>query len=247
VQYVVVSESRQTALANLIDLPPEQIQVISPGIDVFEFLSISSLTQRLVEQMDLASLNPFLLLPARITRRKNIEFAIRVTARLRKMLPQASLVITGPPGPHNPKNVAYLRSLNQLADELGIRPNVHFLYEFGDSGEPLNLPEEVVAGLYRLADILIFPSLREGFGIPILEAGLARLPVFAADIAPFRASAGQTIQMFDPQGDPQAVAAQIRTFLEQDQAYQLKQRVITKYSWEAIVKTKLIPLIKGTQ
>jgi len=186
-----------------------------------------------------------LLLPARITRRKNIEFAIRVTAALRTHLPQASLVITGPPGPHNPRNEAYLQALNSLAEELDIRSGVHFLYQFGSDGQPLNLPDEVVAELYRLADLLIFPSLREGFGIPILEAGLTRLPVFAADIPPFRATGGPSIRLFDPQGNAEAVASDINTFLEQDQAYLFKNRVVSQYSWEAIIRTKLIPLIEG--
>ena len=171
VRYVVVSESRQQDLADLLGLPEDQIQVVTPGIDAFDFLSISPLTRRLVSRLNLESLCPLLLLPARITRRKNIEFAIHTTAALRACMPCASLVITGPPGPHNPRNQAYLQSLIELASQLGIRPYVHFLYEMGENGEPLNLPDEAVAELYRLADVMIFPSLREGFGIPILEAG----------------------------------------------------------------------------
>jgi glycosyltransferase involved in cell wall biosynthesis len=245
VQYVVVSESRRKDLADLLGLPVEQIQVVTPGIDVFEFLSISPLTRQILSGLDLAELNPLLLLPARITRRKNIEFAIRTTAALQAILPEASLLITGPPGPHNPKNQAYLQALIELADDLGIRAHVHFLYQFGEDGEPLNLPEEAVAELYRLADLMIFPSLREGFGIPILEAGLTRLPIFAADIPPVRETAGSAIQLFDPRGDPQEVATRISKFLEQDQAYGLKRRVMDEYSWEAIIRTKLIPLIEG--
>ena len=115
-----------------------------------------------------------MLLPARITRRKNIEFAIHVTAALKKLKPNPALVVTGPPGPHNPKNLEYLEHLLNLRDSLDASNYVHFLYEYGKGEEPFIVPEEIIADLYRIADLLLFPSHREGFGIPILEAGLAR-------------------------------------------------------------------------
>jgi mannosylglucosylglycerate synthase len=92
--------------------------------------------------------------------------------------------------------------------------------------------------------LLIFPSRSEGFGIPVLEAGLARLPVFAADIPPVKESAGGLAQLFDPEGDPQAVAEAILAHLENDRAYQLRRRVLSQFTWQAILHNRLIPLIK---
>ena len=68
--------------------------------------------------------------------------------------------------------------------------------------------------LYLAADLLLFPSLREGFGIPILEAGIARLPVFCSDIPPFRESAGEAAHYFGLDEDPAAIAGRIAAFLE---------------------------------
>jgi glycosyltransferase involved in cell wall biosynthesis len=187
-----------------------------------------------------------MLLPARITRRKNIEFALQVTAALKEQFPQANLLITGPPGPHNPKNIAYLQSLKALRSELGLDEQVHFAYEQGAGDEPLHLPDAVIADLYRLSDLLLFPSLREGFGIPVLEAGLARVPVFAADIAPVRESSGDYAHLFDPQGDPNAVAAAIANHLKSDTAHHLRQRVLEYFTWQRILENDLIPLIQHT-
>ena len=153
-------------------------------------------------------------------------------------------MITGPPGPHNPKNIAYLESLNALRNELNAVSAVHFLYEYGEGTKPLYIPDEVIADFYKLADALLFPTRREGFGIPVLEAGLSRIPIFAADIPTVRESAGEFAYLFDPDGDPEVVAKSIFTFIESDETYQLRQRVLQKFTWEAILKKDLIPLIE---
>jgi glycosyltransferase involved in cell wall biosynthesis len=244
VRYVVVSIYRREKLAELLQIPSAKIQVVTPGVDVTQFLRLEPLTQRLVEELNLLEANPLVLLPARITRRKNIQFAIRVTAALKKTKPETALLITGPPGPHNPKNITYLRSLEELCTDLGVGEQVHFLCEFGEGNQPLYLPDEVMADLYRLADVLLFPSRREGFGIPILEAGLARIPVFAADIGPVRESAGNLANLFDPEGDPNAVAEEIITCLTKDKRYRLRRRVLNRFTWQAIIHNKVIPIIQ---
>ena len=244
IQYVVVSAHRRDRLADLFNVPPQEIQVIHPGVDLDRFYKLELLTQRLVEELNLYEAMPLLLLPARITRRKNIQFGIRVTAALKQYYPQVALVITGPPGPHNPKNIAYLESLNKLRHELELASSIHFLYEHGEGKRPLHVPDEVVADFYQLADALFFPTRREGFGIPVLEAGLARIPVFAANIPTVMESAGRFAHLFDPDSDPEIVAKSITDTLESDQAYQLRQRVLDKFTWKVILKKNLIPLIE---
>jgi glycosyltransferase involved in cell wall biosynthesis len=244
VRYVVVSAHRQARLAALLGLPEDQIEVVNPGVDVADFLKMEPSTRRLVEKLDLPAADPLLLLPARITRRKNIEFAVRVTAALTRHKPQATLVVTGPPGPHNPRNVAYLEALQALRKELGITARVHFLYEYGEGGQPLHVADAMIADLYHLADLLLFPSRREGFGIPVLEAGLVRLPVFAADIPSVRESAGDLACLFDLEGDPVVVAEAIAAHLAADRAYQLKRRVLSQFTWQRVLERRLIPLIQ---
>jgi len=244
VRYVVVSAHRRAQLAALLGIAEAAIRVVTPGVDVAEFLKLEPATRRLVEKLDLLAADPLMLLPSRITRRKNIEFAVRVTAALLRHKPQATLVVTGPPGPHNPTNVAYLESLQALRRNQGVMERVHFLYEHGEGGQPLHVSDAMVADFYRLADLLLFPSRREGFGIPVLEAGLARLPVFAADIPPVHESAGELACLFDPDGDPAAVADTIAAHLEADRAYQLRRRVLGRFTWQAVLERDLIPLIQ---
>lgn len=244
VRYVVVSEHRRERLARLLDTPATEIQVINPGVDIARFLKLEPLTRKIIERFDLLSAEPLMLLPARITRRKNIQYAIRVTACLTQQKEKAALVITGPPGPHNPKNIAYLESLTELCTQLEIADRVHFLHEAGEDADPLYVPDAVIADLYQLADALIFPSQKEGFGIPVLEAGLAHLPVFAADIPPIRESAADLAYLFDPEDDPESVCQEILNYFANDRAYQLRHRVSNHYTWEAIIEQRLIPLLE---
>lgn len=85
--------------------------VVTPGVDLASLLKLEPATLALAEQFDLLAADPLLLLPARITRRKNIELAIAIVGA---HAPQARLVVTGPPGPHNPANALYLAELQAL-------------------------------------------------------------------------------------------------------------------------------------
>jgi glycosyltransferase involved in cell wall biosynthesis len=256
VHYVVVSDHRRARLAAMLNMPEDRVEVVHPGVDVAEFLKLEPATRRLVERLDLLSADPLMLLPARVTRRKNIQFAIRVTAALvhqtqgSSRKPYATLVVTGPPGAHNPTNLAYLESLRSLRDEQRVSQRVHFLYEYGQDdlpypqGTPLYVTDAMVADLYHLADLLLFPSRREGFGIPPLEAGLARLPIFAADIPTLHESAGELAHLFDPDGDPLVLAEAIAAHLAADPAYQMRRRVLSQFTWAAVLKHRLIPLLE---
>ena len=73
--------------------------------------------------------------------------------------------------------------------------------------------------LYRLADALLLPSREEGFGIPILEAALARIPVFCSDIPPLVELGKDAVFYFAPDADPAAVAERISSVLDADQTH----------------------------
>jgi glycosyltransferase involved in cell wall biosynthesis len=217
--------------------------MIPPGVDVYDFLGLSSFTRGIIEKLNLLAAEPLILLPARLTRRKNIEFAIKVIALLKRDYPNVKLIVTGPPGPHNPQNISYLDALNSLRKELNLESQVLFLYDAGDDGEVLTIPDEAIPDFFQIADILLFPSTREGFGIPVLEAGLVRMPVFASDIAPVRESSADAAYLFDPKGDPDYVRKEITSFLESDRAYKLRRNVLSQFTWQSILNKKIVPLL----
>jgi glycosyltransferase involved in cell wall biosynthesis len=245
VRHVTVSQAQQSDLARLYNLPAEAITVVSPGVESAEFFRLSQSVSQLVEKWSLFDADCVFLLPARITRRKNIELGLHWLAAVRELSGwDARLVVTGPPGPHNPTNAAYLEQLLNLRHELQLDDAAHFVYEANEnSGTPLLLTDEEVYEFYHLADGLFFPSRQEGFGIPILEAGLARLPIFATDLPPFRESAGQWAALFVVDAPPLKVAQTIYAMLQTDRAFQLRRRVLSHYTWRNIVETRILPLL----
>ena len=72
-----------------------------------------------------------LLMPVRITQAKNIEFALQVTASLKSKNIRPKLVVTGPPDPHDPEDMAYYQSLLELRQKLGVEREVRFVYSSG--------------------------------------------------------------------------------------------------------------------
>jgi glycosyltransferase involved in cell wall biosynthesis len=241
VQYVVVSQARRRELARLLDMPEAEIAVVPPGVDAISFLGIGETAARWADQLGLLGAQPLLLLPARVTRRKNIELAIEIAAALRRKGLNPKLVVMGPLGPHNPANALYLDELRMLKRERGVEDAVVFLNEFG------KVDDAARRDLYLLADALLFTSEREGFGIPILEAGVARLPVFCSDIPPFHESAREWAHYFAIDQSPDEIARQIAVRLDLDARYQLKQRVLRRYAWPRIFQDEIEPLLREKQ
>ncbi|MFH1184389.1 MAG: glycosyltransferase family 4 protein [Chloroflexota bacterium] len=238
---VTVSKHRRHELADLMGLPEDRIRVIPNGIDVGTFLKLGSEANALVEEFQLLDAAPLILMPVRITRRKNIEMGLRVLAPLQKRHPLARLVVTGPTGPHNAANAAYLDSLNSLQHELGLDDSALFLTIAAGKA----LSDEAVGDLYRLADMLLFPSREEGFGIPILEAGLAGIPVFSSEIEPLIELGSDQVTYFPPDGDAASLAEQISNALGASQRYALRKRVLREYAWSRVYSQHLAPLLEG--
>jgi glycosyltransferase involved in cell wall biosynthesis len=242
VLHVTVSRGQRTRLAELYGVEPGTIRVVPPGVDPETILSTPQ-ARLLARRLRLLEADGVLLLPARITRRKNIELALHVLAALRhRSGKDYRLVVTGPPGPHNPANLAYWEELRGLRTSLQLESSAHFLYELAEDGRSVAAP--VMVDLYRAADALLFPSHDEGFGIPVLEAGLARLPVFCADLAPLRESGGEQAAYFSPDAPPEEVAALIESRLADDPAHLLRRRVMREYRWEARIRDQVVPILE---
>lgn len=246
--YVTVSEARRPELAGLLKVDPNSIEVVVPGVDPAGFFSWTPTTKRLVDTLGWMDADGLLLLPARLTRRKNIALALRVLAEIRTQSGRDfRLIVTGPPGPHNPANPGYLGELLDLRRELNLDDSVHFLYQYGESAdEPLIPDDATMADLYLTCDALFFPSTQEGFGIPVLEAGLAGIPAFCADIPPLRGTGGDDAVYFDPvNGKPAEIASTVLHTLDGDRRFRLRNRVRQQYRWDAIIDNQIVPLIEG--
>ncbi|HLO29867.1 MAG TPA: glycosyltransferase family 4 protein [Anaerolineales bacterium] len=239
VRQVTISEMRRRELAELFQINPAEITVVPNGVDISKFHKLEKQTREYVNQLGLLHASPLLLLPVRITPRKNIELALRVCASLRQHFPDTKLVVTGPLGPHNPANVKYFERLVALRKELGLENVVCFLAELSVE----YIPDEMISDFYHLVDALFLPSQEEGFGIPILEAGLAGLPIFCSDIPPLRSLGGPYATYFSPDTDPVELANMMAKSLFSDPVFQLRTLMRSRYTWEHIYAQNIAPLL----
>jgi alpha-1,3-mannosyltransferase len=132
----------------------------------------------------------------RMVPNKALTDLVRALARIRDT--DWSLVLAGEP---NPKELAHIEA---EIDQLGIRDRVAFIFGF---------PEEDLPGLLASAALAAFPSTGEGFGIALLEAMAAGVPVLANRISAHQLLLGDLDGQVIDFGDAEAAAESIRALL----------------------------------
>ncbi|WP_395736566.1 glycosyltransferase family 4 protein [Prosthecobacter sp.] len=222
--HVAVSEHRRRDYAKV---TKEPIHVIPNGCDSSAVLG---LTDR-VRDLKLEHEGLVLLQPTRFVRRKNIECGLRLLTEL----PEAVYLVTAAPDPHQKDGLKYFRELKGLAKELGVHRQVRFL------GETKTLTDHDVRSLYHMSDLLFFPSIEEGYGLPLIEAALHGVPVFCSHIPAHREVAvGATF--FKLTAEPKGLARKIKAHPGVKVRQQQRQMMV-RLAWPRIVKEMLEPLL----
>jgi glycosyltransferase involved in cell wall biosynthesis len=235
VTYVTISRLRQRELAALFELPLAQVPVVPNAVDANAFAGLGPRAFGLLEKAGALQADPLLLVPVRVTPRKRLELALEAAAELRARMPRLRVVVTGPLGPHNPDNRAYAERLLERRAELGLEQVVRFLFELAPPEGPHPVTAEDVAQLYRISDAVLLPSDSEGFGLPLVEAALARVPVVCADLPIFREVAGGGLYTFPVSAGGPQVAAQVLRALNQ-RATRQRRRALQRYSWPEVLE-----------
>lgn len=232
--YVAISRIRRAEIARTLGLAPSRVPVVPNGVDAAGFLGLGASARSLLERCGATGAWPVVLAPVRVTRRKRIELAVEAVARLRPAYPDVRLVVSGPLGPHNVDNVRYAEELEGLCRDLGVDDVVSFLHRLADPGAPHPVDDVAIAEIYRAADCVVLPSESEGFGLPALEAALARVPMVAADIAVMREVAGGGLHYFPADGDASDVARAIDRALS-SRASRLRRRALSMHDWPSVL------------
>jgi glycosyltransferase involved in cell wall biosynthesis len=185
---VAITRSLARFLVERVGLPREKVATIHYGLD--------DLPNAWGENgpSPIANEARVLLAVCRLERQKGVDVAVRALPRVRERHPAAELVVLGD-GPERP-------ALERLARNLDVP--VHLLGRVPD-----------VAAWLRRADVLVHPARWEGFGLALLEAMLAELPVVATTVSsiPEIVVPGET-GLLVPPDDPAALAAAIDTVLD---------------------------------
>lgn len=235
-QIIAVSESTKKDLEKLLNIPAEKVRVIYNGI--------SSIFHHMVAPIDLKKVEttlekysikqPFFLYTGVWRNHKNLvnlikgfsEFSINnaASAGAPAAPPAPLLVLTGRPDPHYPEIPAIIKSLH-LENHI-IMPGL--------------VSEDELVHLYNAAEIYIFPSLYEGFGLPPLEAMACGTPVAASSASCIPEICGQENALFfDPQS-PQDIAKKItQLYNDKDLSIKLSAKGLAhaqSFSWDTAAK-----------
>lgn len=126
----------------------------------------------------------FILYVGTLQPRKNIPFLIRAFGALKNRLPDVALVLVGNRSGHH-----FDQGIDAAISELGLEKDVLF---------PGYVDQNDLPGVMRAAALFAFPSLYEGFGIPLLEAMSQEVLVACSDIPCLREVGGEAPAYFDP-------------------------------------------------
>lgn len=143
---------------------------------------------------------PKLLCASHLARYKNYEVLLRTLALLKGEYPDIQLFLTFNRADHAGDFEHYRR----MAEEFCVAGHVTFVGRVG---------QQEIGGLYRAADVFLFPSLCESFGFPLLEAMGCGLPIAASDMAVHRELCKGAALYFDAE-DARACAHAIRAIVE---------------------------------
>jgi glycosyltransferase involved in cell wall biosynthesis len=136
----------------------------------------------------------------------------RVALRRHLGLPPDRRILLSVSSGERRKNLSVLpKVLDQLGNDyllVRVGPPVRGSVDFSRRSD------REVAQLYAAADVLLFPTLEEGFGLPVIEAYASGLPVVASDIPVVREVSGGAALLVDPR-DPPALARACREAMDQ--------------------------------
>ncbi|TMD14964.1 MAG: glycosyltransferase family 4 protein [Chloroflexi bacterium] len=225
--------------------PAQSARVIPNGIDPLALLQVGERTRDLVRRLRLMEADAILLAPVRITRRKNLEWAIDAAAALRARGRSVRLLVTGPPGPHDAQSMGYVEELRERSKSLGLEDGVAFLFEVvPPSGPGYPVDAAMLKDLYMLSDVVVLPSAGEGFGLPLAEAAIFKTPVVCSDLPAFREVGVEDARFVSLAGGTSAFTSAVEAALDSPTA-RGRRRVLARLSWDRIVRDQLEPLIQS--
>lgn len=168
----------------------------------------------------------YLLYAGRLHPRKNLGRLLEAYRLLLRHADAPPLALAGTPSPHG-------EELAAAVARLGLADRVLFLGY---------VAPELLPQLYRGAALFAYPSLYEGFGLPVLEAMASGVPVVASRVPSLAEVAGEAALLVDPVSPDEMAAAMARLLAEPELRAELIRRGLARsraYTWERTARLTL--------
>jgi glycosyltransferase involved in cell wall biosynthesis len=179
---IVIAISQQTAddLKSFLRVPEKKVRVVYQGCHP-SFLITKNEEAKQMVRSKYGLPDQFMLNVGTVERRKN---ALAIVKAL-PLIPSAvrlPLVIVG-------RATEYKKEIVAEAERMGIGGAVHFVHDVSFADLP---------AIYQMASLFVYPSLFEGFGIPLVEAIVSGVPVVSSTSSCFSEAAGPASRYVDP-------------------------------------------------
>ncbi|MDN0076843.1 glycosyltransferase family 1 protein [Crenobacter sp. SG2303] len=227
---LAISESSQQEGAQHLGMSPEKIWNISAAIGPqFRPHQLGTMAKQALQHRLKIKRKPVLYAPGGFDQRKNFACLIEAYSLLDKTLrDQHQLVIA------SKLQQPQREELTTLAKRFGLAPDEMVLTGYVEDDELIEL--------YSLAELFVFPSIHEGFGLPILEAMACGTAVIGSNRSSLPEVIGNADALFDP-FSPRAIADKMTQVLTdttfREQLRMQAQHQVQKFSWESCAKTAL--------
>lgn len=213
---------------------------VGNGVDTSRFSPRADETDaRLRDRLDLPP-GPVFLCVGGVEARKNTLRILDAFAQVRAVRPDAQLVIAG--GVSLLDHGAYQSQFRSRLEELArLRSAVHIIGAVADQDLP---------ALFRLADTLVFPSVKEGFGLVVLEAMASGIPVVVSSIAPFTDYLSPNHAVWCDPRNPASIAEAMMVSLDTDIRPRLTSaglELARRYSWQRTAEAHLATYLDMTE
>ena len=171
-RHFVVSQLWQGVLAEQFGI---EATIVGNGVDTARFTPTPDGREDALRARLGLGAGPIILSVGGVEPRKNCTRLLEACTQLHSLHQRAQLIIAG--GASVLNHDAYQAEFAQALKASGLPANTVIV-----TGP---LPQEDMPALYRIADVLAFPSIKEGFGLVVLEAMASGLPCVVSRIAPF--------------------------------------------------------------
>lgn len=229
--FIAVSHAVKADAVRFTGVSESKIAVIHNGFDAATFRVISDQAQLDYVASKYRLPERFILWVGQLESRKNIARLLRAFAHIKDRVPH-HLILAGAQRFAFPMAAGVANDL-KLIDELSLQDRVHFPGWVSHADLPI---------LYQLADLFSFPSLHEGFGIPLLEAMACGCPILTANTCAPPEVVGDAALLVNPM-DVDAIATGMLELLTNRE---LRQRNIARglsrvreFGWERCAREVL--------
>jgi glycosyltransferase involved in cell wall biosynthesis len=150
---IAVSEATKRDVVDVLGFPADRVTVVHPGVPLHFSKACAAARLAVRTELGLGD-GPLVLFVGEIAERKNVRLLVEAFAKVLAAVPEARLLLVGSPG---------LGSA-EVAEAIGRLGISHAVSRLGHA------PQSVAEALVATADVLVLPSVDEGFGFPALEA-----------------------------------------------------------------------------